>query len=179
MRQDLKNNHNASLQRRYRLTLEFMEQSLTPPASILDLGAENSFSKILEGKGYTVRNTNFDLDRSPEKLNRYDEAEICTAFEILEHLLNPLSVLENVPGQRLFASVPLDLWFASAYKNPDDPWDRHFHEFEVWQFDWLLDHSGWEILRWEKWTNPVGKIGIRPLLRRFYPRWYIVEAVKR
>jgi hypothetical protein len=165
-------------QRRYRLTLEFMKHSVQPPGVILDIGSHNPFSEILQNEGFTVTNTGVDLDREPDALGKY-EADIVTAFEILEHLLNPLSVLENLPGDRLFASVPLDLWFASAYRHSEDPWDRHFHEFEDWQFDWLLDHAGWEIIRREKWTNPAGKIGIRPLLRLITPRWYIVEAVRK
>ena len=39
--------------------------------------------------------------------------------------------------------VPLNLWFASAYRNKTDLWDRHYHEFEDWQFDWLLEKAGW------------------------------------
>ena len=26
--------------------------------------------------------------------------------------------------------------------DPDDPWDRHYHEFEPRQFDWLLEKAG-------------------------------------
>lgn len=164
--------------RRYRLTLQFLRQSLSEDSTILDLGPPNPLSDYLRKQGYRVNNTTFDLDREPEKLQEH-RAEAVTAFEILEHLLNPLGVLENLPADRLFASVPLNLWFASAYRNEVDPRDRHFHEFEDWQFDWLLDHAGWEIVRSEKWTNPVFKPGIRPLLRLFTPRWYIVEAVRK
>lgn len=168
---------NQSHHRRYNLTLQFISQSIQPPASILDLGSRNPFSGILEENGFLVQNTDFDLDKNPENLQKY-KTEIVTAFEIFEHLLNPLSVLEHLQADRLFASVPLDLWFAAAYRNPDDPWDSHFHEFEDWQFDWLLEHAGWKIIRRKKWTNPVKKIGIRPLFRLITPRWYIVEAVK-
>jgi hypothetical protein len=55
-------------------------------------------------------------------------------------------------------------------------WDRHYHEFEDWQFDWLLEKTGWKIMARGKWTNPTKKIGIRPLLRWFTPRYYIVYA---
>lgn len=165
-------------QRRYRLTLAFMEDHIGKDQTILDLGADNPFSSILRDQGYRVSNTGFDLDREPGKVAGY-QADVCTAFEIFEHLLNPLTVLEKLPAERLFASVPLRLWFAPAYRNRTDPWDRHFHEFEDWQFDWLLNHAGWEVVRREKWTNPVLKPGIRPLLRMFTPRWYIVEAIRK
>jgi len=72
----------------------------------------------------------------------------------------------------------LRLWFAKAYCNPTDPWDRHFHEFEDWQFDWLLERSGWRIVRTEKWVSYTSKLGVRPLLRRFTPRYYAVEAIR-
>lgn len=171
------NDYFSQHQRRYRLTLRFMKESVSPPDNILDLGPPNDFSRILAKEGYSVHNTNMDLDREPYKLGQY-EAHTVTAFEILEHLLNPLGVLQQIPGSRLFASVPLDLWFSPAYRNRKDPRDRHFHEFEAWQFDWLLNHAGWTIIRKERWTNPVLKPGIRPLLRLFTPRWYIVEAVR-
>lgn len=165
-------------QRRYQKTREFLEQTLTPEESILDLGAENPFSRLLKADGFDVRNTAVDLDREPEALSRL-EGDVVTAFEILEHLLNPLGVLQSIPGSRLYASVPMRLWFSSAYRNPTDPWDRHFHEYEPWQFDWLLDHAGWEIIRREQWTNPVRRLGIRPLLRLFTPRWYVIEAIRK
>jgi hypothetical protein len=79
----------------------------------------------------------------------------------------------------LVASVPIRLWFSTAYRSKTDPWDRHYHEFEDWQFDWLLEKSGWEIKDRAKWTNPVKKIGIRPLLRSFTPRYYIVYAERK
>ncbi|MBT8179158.1 MAG: methyltransferase, partial [Eudoraea sp.] len=60
-----------------------------------------------------------------------------------------------------------------------DPWDRHYHEFEAWQFDWLLDKAGWKIKDSSKWTNPAGKLGFRPLLRLFTPRYYIVYAERK
>lgn len=164
--------------RRYRFTLKFLEGRIRKDQKILDLGSENDFSNILKKQGYTVINTDFDLDKYPDTILSYD-CDVCTAFEIFEHLLNPLSVIEQIPGNRLFASVPLSLWFASSYRNKIDAWDRHFHEFEDWQFDWLLDHAGWEILRREKWTNPTLTPGIRSIFRLFTPRWYIIEAIRK
>ena len=59
---------------------------------------------------------------------------------------------------------------------PPDPWGRHFHEFEDWQFDWLLEKAGGRVVRSEKWTSPSRVLGFRPLLRRITPRYYAVEA---
>ena len=166
--------------RRVRLTRSFLGASLPPPARLFDLGTDNPMARQLRSDGYEVLNTGGeDLDDVPEVAS--GDADAVTAFEILEHLVNPLGVLRAIRAPRLFASVPLRLWFASAYRNPSDPWDRHYHEFEDWQFDWLLDKAGWDIVRTERWTNPATHypIGIRPILRRFVPRWYMVEARRR
>ncbi|MDX1741588.1 MAG: hypothetical protein R3178_09855, partial [Rhodothermales bacterium] len=67
----------------------------------------------------------------------------------------------------------------TAYRSTSDPWDRHFHEFEDWQFDWLLEKAGWDVVRRSRWPAPTGWLGLRPLLRRFTDRYYAVEAVRR
>jgi hypothetical protein len=78
----------------------------------------------------------------------------------------------------LIATIPLDLWFVKAYRSKTEEWDRHYHEFEDWQFDWLLEKSEWNIKETQKWTSPVNKIGFRPVLRKFTPRYYAVYAEK-
>ncbi len=164
--------------RRYIKTLNFVKSSLKAPAHILDLGTPNEFSKILIDAGYKVTNTTGeDLDENLELISKV-KTDCTTAFEIFEHLLNPLGVLKAIKSERLIASIPLRLWFAKAYRNKNDRWDQHFHEFEDWQFDWLLEKAGWKIIRKEKWTSPVLQIGFRPVLRLFYPRYYIIEAVR-
>ena len=169
-----------SLQRRFDLTLQFVQSSLPPPARLLDLGVENTLGTQFASSGYAVDYSGeVDLDESPEVAAR--PADAVTAFEILEHLVNPLGVLREIQAPRLFATVPLRLWFSTAYRNASDPWDRHYHEFEAWQFDWLLEKGGWEIVRREAWTSPPDGLGLgfRPLLRRFTPRHYAVEAIRR
>jgi len=168
--------NNKTLRKRYENTLRFVKQSLPAGKTILDIGIENPFSKILMQEGYRVINTTGeDLDDHPEIVSS-QVTDAATAFEIFEHLLNPLGVLKAIPANHLFASIPLSLWFAKAYRHKTNPWDRHYHEFEDWQFDWLLEKAGWKIIRKEKWTSPVGVFGVRPILRLFIPRYYIVEA---
>ena len=165
-------------EKRYRLTLEFLKKHVDPEEPILDLGVENPFSEIMIREGYQVSNTGGeDLDLSLDGIKQ-STAKVVTAFEILEHLVAPFNVLRAIPGEKILASVPLRLWFASAYRSKTDPWDRHFHEFEAWQFDWLLEKSGWEIRDRLQWAHPVGKFGVRPLLRTFTPRYYLVCAVR-
>jgi hypothetical protein len=165
--------------KRYKETLEFLEKVAPAPASVLDLGVRNPFSEIMEKKGYTVTNTSGeDLDIHTDVVQN-SSAEVVTAFEIFEHLLAPFNVLRNIKAKKLVTSVPLRLWFSPAYRSKTDQWDRHFHEFEDWQFDWLLEKAGWEIKQRHKWTNPVNKIGFRPFLRTFTPRYYAVYAERR
>ena len=160
----------------YKHTLNFLDQFVSKEDKILDLGVENPFSELLLEKGYNVTNTKGeDLDIDTEAV-KTDEFDVVTAFEIFEHLVSPFNVLQDIKATKLVASVPLKLWFASAYRSKTDEWDRHYHEFEDWQFDWLLEKAGWRIKKREKFTNPVRKVGIRPILRRFTPRYYLVYA---
>tara|TARA_R110002049_G_scaffold6548_19_gene41199 strand:+ start:832 stop:1356 length:525 start_codon:yes stop_codon:yes gene_type:complete len=162
--------------KRYRHTLNFLKEHISKEETILDLGVANPFSEILLKEGFKVTNTkgeDLDLDTAVVKTDNFD---VITAFEIFEHLVSPFNVLNDIKANKLVASIPLKLWFASAYRSETDKWDRHYHEFEDWQFDWLLEKAGWRIKKSEKFTNPVKKIGIRPILRRFTPRYYLVYA---
>ena len=165
--------------KRYKHTLQFLRKHINTNESILDLGVENPFTKIMQKDGYQVTNTNGeDLDIDISTVINSD-AEVMTAFEICEHLLAPLHLLSNSKSKKLVASIPLKLWFSPAYRSKTDKWDRHYHEFEDWQFNWLLEKAGWEIQDSMKWTNPVNKLGFRPLLRLFTPRYYIVYATRK
>ncbi|TAI49718.1 methyltransferase [Flagellimonas allohymeniacidonis] len=170
---------NSFPNKRYRHTLAFLQKHIKSSENILDLGVENPFSEIMKHSGYSVENTKGqDLDVEFDQI-RNSDAEVVTAFEIFEHMIAPFNVLREIKANKLMASIPLKLWFASAYKSKTDPWDRHYHEFEDWQFDWLLEKSGWIIKDTAKWTNPTKKIGLRPLLRLFTPRYYIVYAERK
>jgi len=169
----------TSKERRYKLTWNFINQTIGKNSTILDIGTPNPFSDYLKSHGFKVYNTTGeDLDEFPELVGQYN-TDVTTAFEILEHLVSPLGVLKNIKSERLFVSIPLRLWFAKSYRNKNDRWDQHYHEFEDWQFDWLLEKSGWEIVRSEKWTSPIKINGIRPILRLFVKRYYIVEAKRK
>jgi hypothetical protein len=164
--------------KRFRLTLAFLKKHLAGTENILDLGVENPFSKIMKHEGLDVSNTSGeDLD-ADQKALQSNEYNVVTAFEIFEHLLNPYTILQNINARKIFISIPMRLWFSPAYRSKTDPWDRHYHEFEDWQLDWLLEKTGWTIIDRQKWTNPVKKFGFRPFLRRFTNRYYIVCAVR-
>jgi Ni,Fe-hydrogenase I large subunit len=162
--------------KRYKHTLQFLKRHISTSESILDLGVKNPFTEIMIAEGYTVENTKGeDLDEDQSTIEN-SSSDVITAFEIFEHLLSPYEVLKSINSNKLVISVPLRLWFSSAYRSKTDMRDRHYHEFEDWQLDWLLEKTGWVIKDRQKWTNPVNKLGIRPILRRFTPRYYIVYA---
>lgn len=169
---------NNSHFKRFQKTIAFLNQHIDQDTTILDLGVENPLSELMKAHGHKVENTKGeDLDEN-QKVLVNSKAEVVTAFEILEHLLSPYQVLKSIKAQKLLVSVPLKLWFSSAYRSKTDLRDRHFHEFEDWQLDWVLEKTGWKIVASEKWINPPESFGIRSLLRYFTPRHYIVYAEK-
>lgn len=163
--------------KRYKHTITFLKEVIPDTNNtILDLGVRNPFVDYMEREGYNVQNTKGeDLDLDTSAVINTD-AQVITAFEIFEHLLAPFNVLRDIKATRIVASVPLKLWFSPAYRSKTDMWDRHYHEFEDWQFDWLFEKAGWQIKKREKFTNPVKKLGFRPLLRKFTPRYYMIYA---
>jgi hypothetical protein len=162
--------------KRFKHTLEFLNKHIATSETILDLGVENPFSKIMKEEGFSVINTTGeDLDLN-QNVFTTTQTDVVTAFEIFEHLLNPYTILSEIKSDKLLISIPMRLWFSPAYRSKTDMWDRHYHEFEDWQLDWLLEKTGWKIIDRQKWTNPVKKFGFRPLLRYFTNRYYIVYA---
>ena len=164
--------------KRSQITTDFIKKFVDKNELILDLGIENPLSKMLKNNGYNIINTSgedLDIDQSAVKETN---ANVVTAFQIFEHLLNPFQLLMSIKANKLVCSVPLSLWFANAYRNSKDIRDNHFHEFEDWQFRLLLQKTGWKIIEEKKFTNPVKKIGLRPLLRLFTNRYLIIYAEK-
>tara|TARA_B100000902_G_scaffold23356_1_gene28110 strand:+ start:4028 stop:4552 length:525 start_codon:yes stop_codon:yes gene_type:complete len=164
--------------KRFQITIEFVKKHIQQNELILDLGIDNPMSKIMKENGFKVINTSGeDLDFNQSCVIQTN-ATVITAFQIFEHLLNPFQVLREIKSEKLVCSVPLRLWFSSAYKNNNDERDNHFHEFEDWQFRLLLKKTGWRIIEEKKFTNPVKKFGFRPFLRLFTNRYLIVYAEK-
>tara|TARA_B000000441_G_C21386960_1_gene147285 strand:- start:184 stop:489 length:306 start_codon:yes stop_codon:yes gene_type:complete len=97
--------------KRYQNTLKFFKKHVSLDEKILDLGIENSFSKILRQNGYYVENTKGeDLDENLSSIIS-SNANVVSALEIIEHLLSPYVLLKKIKAQTLIASVPLKLWF--------------------------------------------------------------------
>ena len=68
-------------------------------------------------------------------------------------MLAPFNLLNSIKDKKLIASIPLKLWFANAYWNDEDDWDKHYHEFEPKQFEFLLNRTNWKIVDSEKWKS--------------------------
>lgn len=165
---------------RFNKTLKFLAKHTSGNELILDLGVTNPMSELMIKAGHKVHNTQGqDLDLDYEFLKDYQGIELVTGFEILEHLLSPLPLLMHLPADKVMLTVPLKLWFSPAYRSATDKWDRHYHEFEDWQFDWLLEKAGWKIKDTEKWIIKNKKLGIRPFLRNRTPRYYAIYAERR
>lgn len=176
----VESSYSIAAQTRFQKTIKFVNSCIEKSDNILDLGPFNPLSQIMTDNGYQVENTpdklDLDFDFEIVKDKKYD---VLTAFEILEHLVSPFPLLYGSGAKKLLASVPLKLWFADAYWNENDPYDRHYHEFEPKQFDMLLEKAGWKIIKSEKWVSTTKKIGFRPLLRKFTPRYYIVYCERK
>jgi hypothetical protein len=170
--------------RRYKISLEFLKKHVNPGAKILDIGTPNGLGEFIQSNGFIVWNTH-EQDFDDLELNScllesgWAVYDAVTCFEVLEHLINPMGLLTSLPGTKLVASVPLRLWFARSFKNKTNPAGWHYHEFEPWQFDWLLEKSGWTILDRELHVSPSFKPGLRTILRWFTPRYYLVYAERR
>ena len=61
--------------KRFKLTLEFLQKHVSTTETIFDLGVPNPFSKIMQESGYIVKNTTGeDLDNNQKalKAENYD-----------------------------------------------------------------------------------------------------------
>lgn len=168
---------------RFRLTEQFLHKTLgNASCEILDIGARNRMSEYLLSKGFKVESTHegIDFDMLNDELKAYEQKEVTTAFEVLEHLFDPMNFLNKIPTDKLILTVPLQLWFSKPYmhvpiKDGGHVAYGHFHEFVIEQLHMVLDKTGWKIIYDEKWKSaPRVPLGIRPLLRYFYPSVYAV-----
>ena len=162
---------------RWQRTLGFVKGSqpfATKAASGLDLGDRTPLCDDLETLfGCPFRNSRCDLDVEPLE-GSYD---VVTAFEVLEHLFNPLHALLEVrkvlsgPEARVFVSVPAAK--PAMLKSPD-----HFHEMSPSELESLITRAGFRSVRSasfriRRW--PFYLTGLKPLLRAFHEKVLIHE----
>jgi hypothetical protein len=157
-----------------------------PAAAGLDIGDHTSVTTMLESYfGCRFSNTTVDLDTglldadSGVAGRRYP---VVTAFEVIEHLFNPLhllleirKVLDPAPSSRLFLSTPS--WKPGFLQSPD-----HFHEMPRRSLDALLSRAGFDVVRSAEFgvRSPLFCLkGVRPLLRCFFEKIRIFELAAR
>jgi hypothetical protein len=72
------------------------------PQPVLDLGPPNALARVMEGRfGVTIDHTGtHDLDREALRSFQPGPYAAITAFEILEHLLNPGRSCTRIPPGR-------------------------------------------------------------------------------
>ncbi len=166
---------------RWRKTLGFLAGSSLSGASCasgLDLGDRTPFTASLEKHfGCPFENTTVDLDLEPLS----GLFGVVTAFEVLEHLYNPLHALLAIKrilegkDARLFVSMPL--WKPSFLASPD-----HFHEMTRRSALSLFTRAGFVVLRSTEFRirHPLFYLtGVKPLLRAWYEKVQIYELVVR
>ena len=86
----MENRLNKTHERRFSNSLKFLHAASPPPARILDLGTPNELGRRMQLAGYEVTNTEGDLEQVTTPLG--EDADLVTAFEILEHLVSPYNV---------------------------------------------------------------------------------------
>lgn len=142
--------------RRYNFTLSFIREL---HGDILDCGERNPINDLIEKKFIVkIKNTVGDLDVATID-GKYDYV---LAFEIIEHLMNPLWLLLQIknalkPGGTLYLSTPIN--------KPKFLWRHdHFHEFDEYRLRALVERAGFEIVRNER-RRFYSITGVRPIIR--------------
>ena len=157
---------------RWSKTLDFIG-TCDKVKSGLDIGDRTSFTLELEKVfGCVFKNTNIDLDTDRIK----GEYDVITAFEIIEHLYNPLHCLEQIrkaliANGRLYLSTPLGkpylLWAPG-----------HFHEIHRERLYSLFKRAQFRIIRQNTFRIHPAYFyltGFRPLLRGIFEKVQIYE----
>ena len=166
---------------RWKRTLDFLGGSSPSSAQLnsgLDLGERTPLTALLEQHfGCPFENTTVDLDI--EFLS--GTFGVVTAFEVIEHLYNPLHALLEVrqllagEDARLFVSMPL--WKPSYLASPD-----HFHEMTRGEAFSLFGRAGFAVLRSAEFRirQPLFYLsGVKPLLRAWYEKIKVYELAVR
>ncbi|MEI8185557.1 MAG: methyltransferase domain-containing protein [Chlorobiaceae bacterium] len=162
---------------RWRNTVSFIQHSSSAGTLFskgLDLGDRTPFTASLEQLfSCPFENTTVDLDLEPLKGSYC----VITAFEVLEHLFNPLHALLEIKrhlkgdGALLFVSMPLrkPLFLAS----PD-----HFHEMSRQSALSLFSRAGFRVVRSDEFrirSMLFYLTGLKPLLRAMFEKVQIYE----
>ena len=164
--------YNAShVQVRWEKTKTFLKKY--DAVSGLDIGDRTPFTKQLEDHyNCLFDNTIIDLDEG-QLIGEYD---VITAFEIIEHLFNPLHLLTEISsilkkGGKFYLSTPKG--------KPHFLWSEdHFHEMNEKSLLALIERAGFRVIRKDEIRiHPLSFYftGIRPLFRFIFERHWLME----
>jgi SAM-dependent methyltransferase len=159
---------------RHSRTIEFI--GTRQLGRVLDLGERNPLTARIEDRyGILIENTSGDLDDLA--LTGTFDTVLC--FEVIEHLMNPLRILQQVhrvlePSGSFFLSTPKH--------KPHFLWDKHhFTEFDWKRLSALIARAGFQVMRKDEFrTMPMWWYftGIRPLIRMFNNKVFVLELRK-
>jgi SAM-dependent methyltransferase len=127
---------------------------------VLDIGHPNKFGRALGVKN----NTNIDLNACYPLGGIYC-FDVVTCFEVIEHVMNPLALMENIrwvmkPGGLCYLSTPIRsrLWHEKV----------HFTEYYPRDMKIMFEYAGFEIVKYKKfclWDWDFMFWGFRPFFR--------------
>jgi hypothetical protein len=169
-------------QLRWDRTISFLRGvpvSVPPPSAGLDIGDRTPMTARLEELfGCRFDSTSADLDVGTLE----GSYQVVTAFEVLEHLYNPLhlllearKVLDREAASRLFVSTPA--WKPSILQSPD-----HFHEMTRRSLESLIDRAGFRVVRRDEFRIRPFRFcltGLRPMLRCMFEKIRVYELAVR
>lgn len=155
--------------RRKKLTIEWLKQ-FDIKGDYLDCGdvSELTYMIVNEFRAETMVNTEHDLNKYNEReFHDFYKYNHIFAFEIIEHLLNPLNFMNFMDysmdyNGSVYLSTPINRpkWMRNK--------EVHFHEFNYNELVFLIETSGFKIVN-EKRINCTKWYymftGFRPFLR--------------
>lgn len=156
---------------------------INPIGKIGDCGEDNPLKHMIEDY-YRVSITSIDWDFNEplyiaDNVKKYDTI---FAFEILEHLFNPLVFLHSI--KRLLAHDG-KIYLSTPYQIPQIiKAVHHYHEIPTDRLTWLFDEAELQVIKNDKitiagnWYEHLR--GFRPILRYFQKtRIYELRYVKK
>jgi len=148
-------------------TIQYLKNEPFGGRSIVDIGEDNPLKGMIEaGLSVKIDSFNADFDNMFRCGKKYD---VILCFEVLEHLFNPLSFLEQLKCMLNKNGV---IYLSTPYQYPQClKAVHHFHEIPTDRLMWLFDAAGLTVVEMKKitiagnWYNHL--TGIRPMLRYF------------
>lgn len=141
--------------------------------NILDIGERNPLTIRIENKfNVKIDSTNGDLDTEFFTIPK-DKYDIIICSHVIEHIFNPLWLLERIKSVMKDHSVIIlgtpikPCWITTS--------TGHFHEFDIYRFKKLMKRAGLKIFNFKHYyiynrINWRMFTGIRPFLSSFKKR---------